>query len=245
MESVLKINKVGKYHYICVYYKQKNNRILVNTNVKPVEGKMNDDNWFKDNFRANGLIMQVKNNVDSYINGCRMHRKAVNHRECLQYLKEHYNADIKIREDKPVQRTILQYFSDFVNNKALELNHYNSQRVYNSLETNLKEFEKEYTLTFESINKLDFFYRFRDYSVKTLDHIDNTISKNVAILKSFLSYLQDNEIYTFKSALFNYSVGKTPAQVVTLTAEEIKQIYYCDKYDKFERQLIDVFVFYA
>jgi integrase len=243
MESVLKINQAGKYQYICVYYKQKNNRILVNTNVKPVEGKMNDDNWFKDNQRANGEIMQVKNNVDSYINQCRMRRKTVNHRECLEYLKEHYKADIRIREDKPIQKTILQYFSDFVNNKALELNHYNSQRVYNSLETNLKEFEKEYALTFESMNKLDFFYRFRDYSVKTLDHIDNTISKNVAILKSFLSYLQDNEIYSFKSALFNYSVGKTPAQVVTLTAEEIKQIYYCDKYDKFERQLIDVFVF--
>ena len=185
MDSVLKINKVGKYEYICIYFKQKEHRILVNTTFKPIPDKMTDDNWYKNNSYGNGLIMQMKNNVDRYINQCRISRKDVNQRDCLLYLKEHYKEDIRIREEKPVQNTILQYFSDFVNNKALELNHYNSQRVYNSLQTNLKEFEKEYTMTFESINKLEFFYRFRDYSVKTLDHIDNTISKNVAILKSF------------------------------------------------------------
>jgi integrase len=109
--------------------------------------------------------------------------------------------------------------------------------------TNLEKFDKTFNMTFDKINDLQFFYAFRNYSITKLNHIDNTISKNAAIIKSFFRYLQDNEIFTFKSRLFSFKVDKNPAQVVTLTADEIREIYYCDKYDKFERQLIDVFVF--
>ena len=240
---VVKLNKSKEYTYICIYYKQRNNRILVNTGYKYHPESMTKELDFKDQY-TNSLLMRWQDAVNRYVTNCYVYRKEINQKDCMRYLHDNFDDTIRFKDDiKPDSKKVLAYFQDFVDNKALELNHYNSQRVYNSLVTNLKEFEKEYALTFESINKLEFFYRFRDYSVKTLDHIDNTISKNVAILKSFLSYLQDNEIYTFKSALFNYSVSKTPAQVVTLTAEEIKQIYYCDKYDKFERQLIDVFVF--
>jgi integrase len=76
-----------------------------------------------------------------------------------------------------------------------------------------------------------------------LGHIDNTVSKNISILKAFLRYLQDNEIATFKSKLFKFSIPKHRSQVITLTIDEIKEIYYCDKYDKFEKPVIDVFVF--
>lgn len=243
--SVLKINKVGKYEYICIYFKQRENRLLVNTGFKPVQDNMTADNWYKDNDYINGLIMQMKNNLDAYVTECYIRNKDINQRDCLTYLKEHYKNNIRIRENKPQQKTVLQYFSDFVINKAQELTHYNSQRVYNSLETNLKEFDKTYKLNLDSINADDrlFFYKFRDYSIVTLNHIDNTISKNISILKSFLKYLHKKTKYNFDPDLFDFSVGKNPAQVVTLTAQEIHDIYYCQKYDKFERQLIDVFVF--
>jgi integrase len=69
------------------------------------------------------------------------------------------------------------------------------------------------------------------------------VSKNISILKAFLRYLQDNEIATVKSKMFRFSIPKHRSQVVTLTEDEIKEIYYCDKYDKFEKTVIDVFIF--
>ena len=244
-QSVLKINKVGKYQYICIYYKQRENRLLVNTGHKPILGQMTEDNWYKNNDYGNGLIMEMKNTVERYITECYVYKKDIQQKACLEYLKKHNYDNIRVRDTQPQQKTILQYFSDFVSNKAQELTQYNSQRVYNSLETNLKEFDKTYKLTLESLNADDrlFFYKFRDYSIETLNHIDNTISKNVSILKSFLKYLHKKTKYNFDPDLFDFSVGKNPAQVVTLTAQEIHDIYYCEKYDKFERQLVDVFVF--
>lgn len=244
LNSVLKINKIGKYEYLCIYYKQRKNRILINTGHKPDSTGMTAENLFKKNDYINGLILRQKNSVDKYINQCLSYRKEINQKDCLIYLKEHYNQDIRIREgNKPPEKTVLQYFTDFVNRKTSELNHYNSQRVYNSLLTNLTEFDKTYHMTFAKINDLMFFYAFRDYSVQTLHHIDNTISKNVAIIKSFLKHLQDEEVFIFKSKLFTFKIAKYTAEVVTLTSDEIREIYYCDKYNKFERKVIDVFVF--
>lgn len=244
MQSVLKVQKSGGYEYLCIYYKQRKNRILVNTGFKPDKGRMTEENLFKNNDYTNSQIISLKNTVDKYINQCRSYKWDISQQGCNRYLNEHNNLNIRIKEhEKPPEKTVMQYFNDFVKLKALELNHYNSLRVYNSLLTNLQGFEKTYRMTFERINNLEFFYKFRNYSVQESHHIDNTISKNVTIIKAFMRYIQDKEIFTFKSALFNFKIKKSPAQVVTLNTDEIREIYYCDKYNMFERNLIDVFIF--
>jgi integrase len=240
----LKAYNTGEYLYLYVYYKERKNALKINTGYKYEPDKMTEDLYFKDDAHANGLIRQLKDAVSGYITNCYVYKKDINQKDCKIYLKRHFDDNIRIREDgNSQQKQILEYFTDFVNLKALELNNYNSQRVYNNLLKNLKEFDNEYRMTFESVNNIEFFYKFRNYSVETLDHIDNTISKNVAILKAFLKHLQSTEVYNFKSALFDFSISKTPAQVVTLNAAEIQEIFYCNKYDRFEKRLIDVFMF--
>lgn len=144
------------------------------------------------------------------------------------------------------QMTILEYFRIFKDEKQRELLfHYNSERVYNSLLTTLIAFDKHYKLSFESINAPNklFFHKFREFSNNNMNHIDNTVSKNVSILKKFIKDLQDRTNYNFKSSLLDYKVKKAPAQVVTLSEDELKEIYTHQDYNKFERRLIDVFVF--
>lgn len=240
----LKVYNTGKYEYLYVYYKQRKNALKINTGFKYIPDGMTEDLYFKDNDYINGIIRQLKDAVNGYITKCYVYKKDINQKDCKIYLKNNFNENIRAKGDGNLQqKQIIEYFTAFVNLKALELNNYNSQRVYNNLLKNLKEFENEYKLTFESVNNIEFFYKFRNYSVETLDHIDNTISKNVAILKAFLKHLQNNEIYNFKSSLFDFSISKTPTQVVTLNSDEIQEIFYWDKYDRFERRLIDVFVF--
>jgi integrase len=183
------------------------------------------------------------NSVGSYIHMCRVWGREPNQQGCLEYLRKETKLEIKSSPNAKPEKTVMDYFQDFINEKGKELGgHYNSQRVYNSLHKNMKEFNETYNLTLEKLNDLNFFYDFRDYSYK-IGHIDNTVSKNISILKAFLRYLQDNEVAIFKSKMFKFSIPKHRSQVVTLTENEIREIYYCDKYDKFERTIIDVFIF--
>jgi len=240
---VIKLNKSGKYTYVCVYYKHRNNRILVNTNIEYDPNTMDKGLTFEEQY-GNPTYRRWLNTVSDYLTTCRLRGKEPNQKECLEYIQHNSDLQVRLPESGKPEKTVMNYFQDFINEKEKELgSHYNSQRVYNSLHTNLKEFDKTYKLTFEKLNNINFFYEFRDFSYKKLGHIDNTVSKNISILKAFLRYLQDNEVTIFKSKLFKFSIPKHRSQVVTLNPDEIKEIYYCDKYDKFERPVIDVFVF--
>lgn len=239
---VIKLNKSGKYTYVCVYYKHRNNRILVNTNIEYDPNTMDKGLTFEEQY-GNPTYRRWLNTVSDYLTMCRLRGNEPNQKECLEYIQHNSDLQVRLPESGKSEKTVMNYFQDFINEKQKELGgHYNSIRVYNSLHTNLKEFNKTYKLTLEKLSNINFFYDFRDYSYK-IGHIDNTVSKNISILKGFLRYLQDNEVATFKPKLFKYSIPKQPSQVVTLTPEEIKEVYYCDKYDKFEKPVIDVFVF--
>ena len=244
MQSSLKVQKSGGYDYLYIYFKQKKSRLLINTGYKPDKGKMTTENLFKNNDYINGLIIKKKNAVDEYINNCRFFKKEVNQRDCAEFLQKRNFDKIHVSSiQASSEKSILEYFRDFVRFKTNELNHYNSIRVYNSLYTTLEKFGKVYQLTFERVNTQQFFPEFKKFSLNNLNHIDNTASKNVAIIKAFFKYLQDEEIFIFKSKMLNYKIPKTPPQVITLTTEEIREIHNCDLYNKFERQVIDVFIF--
>jgi len=239
---VIKFNKSGKYTYVCVYYKFRNNRILVNTNIQYDPKTMGKELSFEEQY-GNIEFRKWLNSVGSYIHMCRVWGREPNQQGCLEYLRNETKLEIKSNPNSKPEKSVMDYFQDFINEKGKELGgHYNSQRVYNSLHKNMKEFNETYNLTLEKLNDLNFFYDFRDYSYK-IGHIDNTVSKNISILKAFLRYLQDNEVAIFKTKMFKFSIPKHRSQVVTLTENEIREIYYCDKYDKFERTIIDVFIF--
>ena len=193
----------------------------------------------------NGQLMELRNEVDTYITRCYILLKEINQQDCLRHLKQSYNENIKVKDRATLAKSVLDYYNDFINFKSDDLNHYNSVKVYKSLQKNLIDFNDVFKLTIENLNKdnFEFFIKFKNYSYETLNHIDNTVSKNIAILKSFLKFLQKKTRYIFKTELFDYKVTKHKSQVVTLSNDEIKEIYYYQNYNKFEKQIIDVFIF--
>jgi hypothetical protein len=63
--AVIKLNKSKEYTYICVYYKHKKNRILVNTGYMYDPEAMTKELEFKDSY-MNSQLMQWRDAVNRY-----------------------------------------------------------------------------------------------------------------------------------------------------------------------------------
>ena len=103
-----------------------------------------------------------------------------------------------------------------------------TKRDYLQTYDTLKQFEKNtgYLVSFESIN-LDFYNRFQNYMVKSLNHSLNTWGKRIKTIKSIMNYSTDIGIN--KNLAFN----KKSFRVLS---EKIKRIYLSiDEIDKLQK----------
>jgi integrase len=231
--SQLKAYKTGNYEYLYIYFKAGGKSIKINTGYKP--------NDIKD-ASINNFIKGMQSKVDMYILTCRNENKKIDNRDCSNYLNLDY-PEIKVKEQKEITNNdILVHLNNFVDQKILELNYINSSKIYPVLKNNLIEFNKQYKLTPESINDINFLYKFRDFGYNTKNLVDNTLSKRISLVKSFLKYLDTNEIVKIKTILFQYKIPKRQSEIVSLTRDEILTIYN-QKYNKDEQILIDIFIF--
>ena len=115
---------------------------------------------------------------------------------------------------------------------------------YKNIKTILKNFEekKSYKLNFNSINDT-FHAEFTSYCMDDLNHINNTYSRNLGLVKSFLYWAKDKK-YTYNDAFVSF---KKKERVITnqiaLTLEDLNKLmdfkFGSNKLEKIR----DVFVF--
>ena len=100
-----------------------------------------------------------------------------------QILKE----QLDIRLDKVEQEDFFSYMKLYVEQKK-ELRKTTKQDYLQTYNT-LKEFEisSGYLVSFESVN-LDFYNRFKDYILSSLNHSINTFGKRIKVIKSIMNY---------------------------------------------------------
>lgn len=97
---------------------------------------------------------------------------------------------------------------------------------YKNIKNLLEEFEevKNYKLTFAKVNR-KFFTEFTDFCYEYKDHYTNTFSRNIGLVKTFMSWSVKNG-YAFNSEFKDF---KKPQRVLTrqeaLTLEQVKKIY--------------------
>jgi integrase len=115
---------------------------------------------------------------------------------------------------------------------------------YKNIKTMLKNFEekKNYKLTFNSINDT-FHAEFTSYCMDDLNHINNTYSRNLGLVKSFLYWAKDKK-YTYNDAFVSF---KKKERVITnqiaLTLEDLNKLMdFKFESNKLEK-IRDVFVF--
>jgi integrase len=115
---------------------------------------------------------------------------------------------------------------------------------YNNIKSILQEFEvkRKYKLTFSTITT-KFYTEFTDFCMNEKKHINNTYSRNVGLLKTFLFWALKNN-YTYKADFINFK--KKPRVItdqVALKKEDLEKLLNQDFNTKRLERIRDVFVF--
>lgn len=115
---------------------------------------------------------------------------------------------------------------------------------YKNIKTHLKDFEKskKYKLTFDTITQ-KFYTEFTDYCMTEKGHINNTFSRNVGLVKTFLFWALKNK-YTYKADFINFKKKpKVITNQIALKKEDIVTILAKEFESKKLEKVRDVFVF--
>lgn len=115
---------------------------------------------------------------------------------------------------------------------------------YNNIKTHLEEFEKSrnYKLTFDTITQ-KFYTEFTDYCMSEKGHINNTYSRNVGLLKTFLFWALKNG-HTYKADFINFKKKpKVITNQIALRKEDLEKLLLTEMETKKLERVKDVFIF--
>ena len=101
----------------------------------------------------------------------------------------------------------------------------NTIKKYKSLKKHLKSFEKikNRNLTFDSIN-LKFCDAFTSYLLHDLEHVNNTISKYIKTLKTYMKWTMERD-YHKNDEFIKFSAKEKPADITYLTYNQVMHLY--------------------
>ena len=262
-QSTLKVFKSGNYEYIYIYFKLGKNLIRINTKNKVIKNNMTTEFLYKANVEnyknLNKATTELRNKVNAYLMlKLRAPFPIVDQKECEHFIttdyyknvfdgKPYLSSKLLIKSDKNIN----DHFIDFYNYKSIELNQRLGLKDYKSLQNALSDYCQYVSkpLSLKDINNKEFILNFRNFlSIKHPDNYltkgqlnDNTINKRLSALKTFYSYIEENELFTFKKQLFKIENSGYDNNVVVLSLTEIKQLMEL-KLNDIDQVIIDIFV---
>ena len=175
---------------------------------------------------------QSKNSIEinNFLNNVEKHILDIYHKQVLKGFVNNklLKQELDIRLNKIDKEDFFEYMLRYINQKN-ELKAKTKQDYLQTFNT-IKEFEYSsgYLISFDSIN-LDFYNRFQDYILNTLEHSINTFGKRIKIIKSIMNYATEIGINK------NLSYQKKDFKVISknikrefLTVDEVQKIYDLD-----------------
>jgi integrase len=251
--SELKIQKVGDYQYLVIYFKYRGNMIRINTKYRYLGKEFHAKSGLAYNnkvayhLRINAAIATMKYKVDMYI-GEQMRQlyPRVSHKECLAYINGGY------KEPKDIK--LLVYFQKFYKEKEVELQNPMSLKDYKSLENALTDFQLYKKALFRPKDITpQLLLEFRNFlsdehpakkEYKTKGNLNNnTIHKRISSFRTFCRWLEEQEIAVFKEKLYTIeTVKKYDPDTVILSKEEMQVLIELKPENKFEEKIIDLFI---
>jgi integrase len=115
---------------------------------------------------------------------------------------------------------------------------------YKNIKNLLKKFEKakKYKINFSSINDR-FYSEFTSYCLDDLGHINNTYSRNLGLIKTFLFWSLKNK-YTYNDSFVSFKkLERVVTKQLALTVEDLNKLLEFDFELKRLEKVRDVFVF--
>lgn len=252
----LKVFKSGSYEYIYVYYKYRQGIIRINTNNKYIKSYMNADlsynDKMKDSLKLNQRTERLLEKVNQYIfSQWQGTYPSISQKKCLDFIDTlHYDTDsrklvpiVRQTTKKSTVRGLTEYLQEFIEYKKKELyGNYQSYYKYIAVKLALLKYQKhrKMTLTFDNITP-NFMIDFRDFLCSKLKHNDNIVFMRLNSLKTFLRWVMNQNLYEFKTNVFNIS-GKTyHSTIVTLNDDDIRVLLKLKLTDKKQQKVLDFF----
>ncbi len=155
----------------------------------------------------------------------------------IQYFKTLFSL-----ETSQLKKSFFGFYKEFLEDKALRLTE-SSLKKYNTNYNHLKNFQrvKNYTLEFSSIND-DFFKKYLGYMLNDLGHTNNTINRNLKVLKTFLNWASQKG-YNLLSFYKNFHFRGYDGEVIYLTRDELIDLYNMKFINKRLERVRDAFCF--
>ena len=119
--------------------------------------------------------------------------------------------------------TFWQIFEEFLVDKARNTKS-STMEKYNSTKSALEKFEKKnYRLSFEKMD-MQFYEDFKTFSALTLKHVNNTISKSLRNIKTFLGWASDHpKQYNRLNDYKRFRGDNDQPEVIFLTEKELER----------------------
>jgi integrase len=156
---------------------------------------------------------------------------------------KNYVIEMMFKNSEPKKPSVIEVFDLYLIAKKNEVKS-GTLISYQIFKNQLANFESFYgsKLTFNIID-LNFFDKFRDYSLNNADLSKNTFHKRVIQLKSFLNWATERA-YNKKLDYKKFRTKEIEKDIIALTAEELFTLYNLDLKSKLKWDNIrDVFCF--
>lgn len=155
---------------------------------------------------------------------------------------EEFKSEFSGKTERKGTKTLFEYYEEYIQSKKLSASE-NSIKKYRTNLNHLRDFSRHYkfTVEFESINDA-FLDKYLQFFIHDLKHNNNTISRNVRILKSFMNWATKrghNQRLDYR----NFSFGGFAGEIIYLSLEELMHLYTLDIQNEKLARVRDIFCF--
>ncbi len=250
----LKPFKSGKYHYLYIRWKHLNDEIRYNTGYHYKSAYHTVDYFFNSKYpnykQENEKLQNLLERTKKYIDACKKNDKKINNKQLKQYLKgelhlDHnhpfYSENLKIEVDINSSQSFFLIFGKFYGYKSISLKSKYSFKDYKSLMLLLNEYNRVNEITIAKMDTMEFAPQLARFLYEERGMSDNTVYKRFQTIRSFMLWLQDNDIYQFKQSSFKFKPKKYQSTQYALTTDEVDFLFNFEPVSKFQRKIIDIF----
>jgi integrase len=187
----------------------------------------------KSDLSLNAYLKDLRLFIEDEINRAAVNKEMLNIRSLKAKILEYQNK---------IQSDFFLNFEKFIESNKLSKSE-RTIKKYNTAKKHLENFEREmsYKLTFLSINK-EFDELFTDYLIKEAKLTNNTITKYVKVLKTFMNYCTERGINKDLEYM-KFKTRENKPEINVLTWEELMKILNLDLKNKKLERIRDIFCF--
>lgn len=202
-------------------------RYYTGEKIDPVFWSSSKKNPIKPAYNDDGTLSAYLNGLDTKILNIVRDYKVTQRNLSIDMLKTKFLEE----SENETSKAFLDLFDQFINSSEISRTKGTTKNYKNSL-FYLKEFQKDkkYDFQFDAIN-MAFYDQYVDYLITKKKLSNNTVGRNIKVLKTFLNWAVENK-YTNNLEYKKFKVAREEIEIIYLTDSELKNLFSLDITDE-------------